>query len=54
MKVESECRARRWIKSKNDRFEFGVTEEIPESKLQQADKAGWFFDIYIQGSKYNF
>jgi len=33
---------------------FDWKEEIPESKLQPALRLVLFFDIYIQGSKYNF
>ena len=35
-------------RSRNDRFEFGLKEEIPESRRPLAFRQRWFFDIYIQ------
>ena len=37
-----------------DRFEFGRTKRFRSTNVRLAFGPGWFFDIYIQGSKYNF
>ena len=43
-----------WEKAKRDRFEFERKKRFQSTNVRPARKPGWFFDIYIQGSKYNF
>ena len=38
----------------NDRFEFRQQKKFQSPNQPQAFRLGWFFDIYIQVSKYNF